>query len=608
MSVVSIQIKLLLKTCLASVLIVLCISGIELYQQQIGQQKQIQNEFRTFEGSVKQVIDEAVWHYDWNMVHAIVSNQTSQMISFVEVCDQKASKCLQLGEKDSIPFVEHRSSIMHNEPALQKPIEIGSIYLQGHYSPLPDHISANLAGLILKNGLGVFGIALLILFLLHRLAIRRLIALEEFTRSIDLKQIDDIPDRKHIPPARPDEIDMLEAAVADLVAKIKNEIMRRSILERQLTHAQKMEALGTLAGGMAHDFNNILAAIMGHAQLSHIACEQDSTLQRRQQQILNACERARDLIAQVLVFSRNSEIDFIPVQLDSLVEETLQLIRASLPTSIAIHAELEPEVWVVGSSSQLHQVIMNLATNAGHAMKQSGGELRVTVSRIVLSREQAEQARLAAGSYIRLKLVDTGPGIPEKLQARVFEPFFTTKTTGEGTGMGLAVVHGIIQAHGGSILLESKAGKGCTFEVYLPETRDINLECNEDVDLFLGQGQHLLIVDDEHDVASVGKDALEQYGYTVSVYTDPETVLAYFANGGTADLLITDQTMPKMSGVELAAALRRHGVTIPILLYSGYTEEIDEAIISDGVVNRLLHKPVKFEILGKEVHEVLRKN
>ncbi len=606
MRIVSLKTKLLLSTILACTLIVLVISFIDLFRFRDAEKARIQAEFLHFEKGAKQTIREAVWRYDWGMVKTILETQTSQVISFVKICDNKVSRCLQYGTHNNMPYLEYQTPIVYTEGDKGAQIEIGSIYLQSHYDTFPAHLYNDLPKLLLTNILSVFGIALILFYLFHRQVVQRLLALEQYTRKIDLQKFGDLE-----PPANRgrenlrDEIDLLEDAVGGLVEKTKGELERRETLEKQLNQAQKMEALGNLAGGIAHDFNNILAAILGFAELSYLKSEPGSEINQNLGKIISAGQRARNLTGQILVFSRRTDSPQEVLILANVVAEALNLIRASLPTSIRIETILDPGLRIRGDSNRLHQVIMNIATNGAQAIGPRGGNLKIILEEVFLNKQQAEKYVLQAGRYCCLEICDDGCGIPEEIQSRIFEPFFTTKKAGKGTGMGLAVVHGIVQIHGGAIILESKPGVGTTFSIYLPQTEESAAEIDRFTNIPNGNGQKIVLVDDELQVLEVGVSILENLGYKVISFSEPKAALAFLQQEESVDLVITDLTMPEMSGVELAVFLKARHPKLPIMLWTGYKDDIASESLENNLINSILQKPFDIEDLAQAVNQVI---
>jgi PAS domain S-box-containing protein len=393
----------------------------------------------------------------------------------------------------------------------------------------------------------------------------------------------------------------------DITSRVSAEAENRR-LEERLQLAQKMEAIGTLAGGIAHDFNNILAAIMGNTEIALLELTRGSGLQPHLEAVLKASERARDLIRQILTFSRRSQGELKPMKLAPLIDEALKLLRASLPATVQVQRRITSRRLVMADATQIHQVLMNLCTNAGQAMREKGGLLEVSLTDVdAVETWRAEGP--PAPPTVRLAVRDTGRGMAPEIIPRVFEPFFSTKPCGEGTGMGLAVVHGIVKDHGGSIAVESAPGSGSLFQVDLPA---IEMQAAEAPDreeaLVRGRG-HLLLVDDEAHLVAVSKAMLERLGYTVTTRTSGAAALELFkARPQDFDLIVSDMTMPGITGTELAAQAMALRPGLPVIICTGYSEAISEEIAAAMGIRGLLMKPVAFHDFARAVSVALHPN
>jgi signal transduction histidine kinase/CheY-like chemotaxis protein len=398
------------------------------------------------------------------------------------------------------------------------------------------------------------------------------------------------------------------AELAMTLEQLQTEMVERQRLAEELRQGQKMEAVGRLAGGVAHDFNNILAAIIGYTELATLNMPASSPAWHQLQEVLRACQRAKALVQQILTFSRRTEQAYTPVQLSPLVEEALALLRASLPSTIEIRQHITPDVGaVLADPSQLHQVIINLCANAEYAMRQSGGVLEVCLEAVEVDAMLAAQhPTLRLGPHVRLTVRDTGQGMPPEVVQRIYDPFFTTKAAGEGTGIGLSVVHGIVVNHGGTITVESQVGQGTTFTIYLPRIAwDMAAEGQADETVPHGQGR-LLFVDDEPALVRLGYSVLTQLGYDVAAYTSSAEALADFqAAPQRFDLVITDYTMPQMTGDVLTCALRRLRPDIPIILETGFSQTIDAEQAAALGINAFLLKPWTVRELARTITQVL---
>ena len=387
------------------------------------------------------------------------------------------------------------------------------------------------------------------------------------------------------------------------------DITERKRLEEQVRQTQKMEAIGTLAGGIAHDFNNILGAIIGYTQLAAFDLPDHHITQASLHEVLTASGRARQLVEQILTFSRRDTHQHKPLLLHDLVHEVLTLLRASLPSTIVFQIHFDPEAGIVMADPiQLHQVVMNLCANAEHAMRSTGGILEVRVEAVEVDPNQASQIpALNPGDYTRLTISDTGHGMSPEVRARIFEPFYTTKDINEGSGMGLAVVHGIILNHGGAITVKSTLGKGTRFDIYLPQTSASPLESQPDAPLVQLTDCHreVLLVDDEEMLIQAGQQLLSRLGYTVTACTNSQQALAKFeATPERFDVVITDQTMPEMSGERLVQAIRRIRGDIPVILCTGFSHVMDAKRAQSIGINAFLTKPLTTQVLSQTIQKV----
>ena len=379
----------------------------------------------------------------------------------------------------------------------------------------------------------------------------------------------------------------------------------KASLESQLQQAQKMEAIGTLAGGIAHDFNNILSAIIGYTELSLTEAEKESVLYENLQEIFQASGRAKNLVKQILTFSRQAEQERKPVKVKLICKEAIKFLRASIPTSIKIRQNIGSDSLVIADPTQIHQVLMNLCTNAGHAMEEKGGVLEIKLTDVELSADLlAKFPELNPGSYLELTVSDTGHGIPANIIDRIFDPFFTTKEQGEGTGMGLSVVHGIVGSCGGAIAASSEPGKGSTFNIYLPIVERDNIQPSINENSIADGTERILFVDDESALTNLGKRMLESLGYKVTTRASSIEALELFkAKPDSFDLVITDMTMPNMKGDKLASELIRIRPDIPVIICSGYSAEINPQQAAAMGIRAFVTKPV----LKKDIAEAIRK-
>jgi nitrogen-specific signal transduction histidine kinase/CheY-like chemotaxis protein len=383
---------------------------------------------------------------------------------------------------------------------------------------------------------------------------------------------------------------------------------RRIQLEAQLRQSHKMEALGTLAGGIAHDFNNLLLAILGYAELTRDDLPRGTQLRGYVENVIAAGERAQALVQQILAFGRRTEKQLEPVEAQTIVREAIRFLRATLPSTIQVTEHLTQEPCVImADSGELHQVVLNLASNALQAMRDTGGDLEVTVSPVELSVERAEKlGGMAPGPYVRVAVQDSGQGIDPNIVDRIYDPFFTTKGPGEGTGLGLSVVHGIVLSHGGALEVWSEIGVGTRFDIFFPrstaEPRN-GLDSGADS---RGGSESVLFVDDDPQVVQLGRQFLERLGYRVTITTNSEQALDILRGHPDAfDVIVTDQTMPRRTGLELAREARRLRTGIPVVLTTGFSEAVTPRTLTSERIDALVMKPYGGETLAQAVREVL---
>jgi len=399
-----------------------------------------------------------------------------------------------------------------------------------------------------------------------------------------------------------------EGQIHNFVA-VKRDITSEIEMESRLAQAQKMEAIGTLAGGIAHDFNNILSAILGFAELVEEELPAGSESRSDLEEVLKAAQRAKGLVKQILTFSRHSKQEAIPLRMELIVKEALQMLRSSLPSSIEVRHSIGIDLpRVVADPIQVHQILLNLCTNAAQAMEKESGTLEVLLDTKDFDKEAIIQTgRLSPGSYVRLCVSDTGSGIPKDLLERIFEPYFTTKKAGEGTGLGLAVVYGIVKDYGGGIAVESELGKGTTFTLYLPEAEEAEPIMVEVRQSRLPWGkERILLVDDELPIIKLGKEYLVRLGYDVVTMQDSTDALEIFRKDpGRFDLVITDMTMPKMTGDELASAILEIRPEMPIIICTGYSKRMSPERAKEIGIRAFVMKPLAHHELADTVRVVL---
>lgn len=375
--------------------------------------------------------------------------------------------------------------------------------------------------------------------------------------------------------------------------------------ESKLAHSQKMEAIGTLAGGIAHDFNNILMGVIGYTELIASRIDDDK-LMGFLEQILRSCDRAKNLVSRILTFSRKSETEIKPINMGPLVKECVKLLRATLPSTIEIRTEISPQAGIVnGDQTQLHQVLMNLCTNAAHSMRDRGGTLLIGLEPVIVDAEaRTACSDLPPGKYVSLRVSDTGTGISPSIIDRIFDPFFTTKDRGQGTGLGLSVVYGIVKDCRGAIAVDSKPDVGSSFNVFLPAAEEHAAIEEKAAGTLLGGNESILFVDDEPVIVTVVRTMLQNLGYRVVATTSSTKALRIFQNhSGRFDLIVTDMTMPGMTGIELSKEIWKVSPDIPIVLCTGFSELITDAEAKVLGIREFIMKP----FTQAELSAVIRK-
>ena len=390
--------------------------------------------------------------------------------------------------------------------------------------------------------------------------------------------------------------------------EIGRDITAELMFEKRLQQAQKLEAVGTLAGGIAHDFNNILSGIFGYAELALMEKSSASETERYIRQILAASERARDLVSQILTFSRKTDVELRPLMPKSVLKEALKLLRASIPATIDIQSKINSDSAIMAEPTQIHQVVMNLFTNSVHAIRENTGTITLELEDFMVDDEFVKtHPNIKQGKHIMLRVSDTGNGIEPKILDHIFEPFYTTKSQGEGTGLGLSVVHGIVQKLGGIVTTYSEIGKGATFNIIIPTIQSDDAEPYQNGSVIREGEERIVVVDDEPDAAAMIRHMLNSVGYKVTAFTDSgEALEAIQTNPNGFDLIIANYSMPHITGLEMAKKLRESGIKIPMILTSGYLDENIETAARKAGISDVVVKPINTYKLTDAIHTALR--
>ena len=405
-------------------------------------------------------------------------------------------------------------------------------------------------------------------------------------------------------------LDDFSLIVMNDITKSKQAEIEKKKLESQLHQAQKMESIGTLAGGIAHDFNNIMAIIVGNTELALDDVPKWNSAHSSLEEIKTASLRAKNIVKQLLSFSRKTDQKLQPIQIGIVIKDALKFLRSTIPTTINIHRDIQTtDETILADPTQINQIIMNLCINASHAMERTGGELTITVEKVILDDTSAKgYPDLKSGDHVKIMVSDTGPGIGPKVIDQIFDPYFTTKKVGKGSGMGLAVVHGIVKNSGGAIAVDSSPGKGSEFRIFFPLTKEKPMvETKTAKDIPRGN-ETILFVDDEMSITKMVKRMFERLGYKVETSTTPQDALELFhSNPDHFDLVITDMTMPQMTGVKLSQKLMDIRKDIPIIVCSGHSALVDEEKAKDLGLAAYIMKPIDMQETAQTIRKVLDK-
>jgi nitrogen-specific signal transduction histidine kinase/ActR/RegA family two-component response regulator len=405
----------------------------------------------------------------------------------------------------------------------------------------------------------------------------------------------------------PDGGTLWHGIISDITER-KNAEEEKQKLTAQLQQAQKLESIGTLAGGIAHDFNNILGAIVGYAEMIRDDFPPGSPGIHDIDQVLRASHRAKELVKHILTFSRQVEGQKVPTQPAVIVKEAVALLRSSLPTTITINQDIDPDAGIVlADPTQIHQIVMNLCTNAFHAMEAKGGTLTISLQNKSLSQDDlAIEQDLQPGIFVQLSITDTGEGILPEIREKIFDPFFTTKEVGKGTGLGLSMVYSIVKGSGGSIICDSRVGEGTEFRIILPALEGHTVQENQSEERIPHGKEHILLVDDEEILVELSQTMLERLGYHMTTRMSSLDALTTFHNQPDAfDLVITDQTMPGMTGVDLARRILQLRPGMPIILCTGYSSLISEDTAKAAGIKGFAFKPLAKKDIGELIRKIL---
>jgi PAS domain S-box-containing protein len=392
--------------------------------------------------------------------------------------------------------------------------------------------------------------------------------------------------------------------VKEDITAIRQSELERTALEKQVRRSQKLDTMGTLAAGIAHDFNNILSPILGYTDMALLDLDPGDVMYSDMQHVLKAAYRAKDLVEQILLFSKQSEKAFQPLYLPSLIKEALKLLRPSIPSSVDIETHIEkfyPKI--MADPTQIHQVIVNLCTNAWQAMEHEGGVMTIELS--VENVKEEMGADVTPGDYVLLSVRDTGLGMDEETLEHIYEPFFSKKTVDKGTGLGLSVVHGIVHAHHGFIVVDSIPGKGSSFHIYLPSMEEVAESLEENRRINLHGTETIMVIDDEISIGKLMVRMLKKFGYQVEFFrSSPAALDALKQHSQRYDMILTDLTMPQLSGLDFADQAHLIRPELPILIITGFIHKISESIREEHHIRRVIPKPIAVKTLMSAVRDV----
>ncbi|WP_413869735.1 response regulator, partial [Desulfobacula sp.] len=427
--------------------------------------------------------------------------------------------------------------------------------------------------------------------------------------SIGVISVDESKSGLKPSPERVRPLEIFSSLISQIVILKKEQAEKRDI-EAQLQQAQKMESIGTLAGGIAHDFNNIMGIIIGNTELALDDVPKWNSAYSSLEDIRKASLRAKNIVKQLLNFSRKSDQKLQPIQIALVIKDALKFLRSTIPTTINIHQNIQTaEETILADPTQINQIIMNLCINASQAMEQTGGDLSVIVKKVILDNNSAKNnSGLKSGAHVKIMISDTGPGIDPEIIDQIFDPYFTTKEVGKGSGMGLAVVHGIVKNHSGAIAVDSNLGKGTKFIIFFPlASKKAMVESNTSQDIPRGN-ETILFVDDEISIVKMVQRMFERLGYKVETATTPQDALERFSsNPDHFDLVITDMTMPQMTGVKLSEKLMAIREDIPIIICTGHSALVDEERAKDLGLAAYVMKPIDMLETAQTIRKVLEK-
>lgn len=585
------------------------------YQRDISSLKSIIDRIRD---TYLPAISSSLWAYDLELVEIQLEGiRKIPGVHYLAILDA-SGKLIDVGTPIASNGIIEELELSLTEGT--KKYSLGRLRIELSLSEVYERLLNRLTFIVTTQAAKTFLVATFMFMLIHTMIGRHMAAIAAYLRDLSLTRMEKPLALSRYRPIRkiPDELDDIESSINEMRENIQKEIIERkqteemkNSLERRLIQSQKLEAIGTLAGGIAHDFNNILAVILGNAELIREKGGDVSDSVKNLDNLLKAGYRAKDLINHILAFSRKADHEPTLIQPATIVKEAIKFLRASIPSTVVIHQKIENDCGSIEMDpTQMHQILMNLCTNAYQALEDTGGEINIALKKIELAVGSLVDSPELQGEFIELTISDNGPGIPENIKHRIFEPYFTTKGVGRGTGMGLSIVYGIVSASGGNVSCVSEKGTGTTFRVLIPhkntEHSEFHYNANTDAGLLPRGKENIFCVDDEVDLLKVIEAQLKSLGYSVTKASQATEALDLLKeNPLQHDLIITDQSMPGMDGIELAHLIRNVRPDIPMILATGYSKARPEKESQLEIFDKILRKPILLQDLALSVREIL---
>ncbi|MDF1614166.1 response regulator [Desulfurivibrio dismutans] len=587
-------------------------TAVQLYFEYRRDLQSIDANISQIETGYLQSLSEGLWSFNERMINV-------QMLGILDLPDirylaihRQGEPSLFVGEPVAEQHLSYEFPLTYSHRGQQ--VSLGTLLVVVGLDEVYARLWSRVLVIFATQAVKTFFVSTFIFFLFYFLVGRHLVALADYARSLKLSRLDRplMLDRGGLGGSDQDELGQVAAAINEMRQALLAENQQREKMAAQLRQAQKMEAVGTLAGGVAHDFNNILTPIIGYCELAKMQLTPAEQEKFQVHEILQAAKRARDLVQQILTFSRRQDQERSLLELQPIIKENIKLLRSSLPATIEIKFDLEAACGpVLADLTQMQQVILNLCTNAAQAMEERGGTLEINLRRVEIGdSEQFGREPLLPGSYACLTVSDTGVGMDAATLERIFEPYFTTKEQGKGTGLGLAMVHGIVKGHGGRLTVYSEPCKGTVVRIFLPlavaNANGATKMVTDGGESLPRGGERVLVVDDESKIVEMLASLLEHLGYRAMGLTDSRQALELFRQDPWAfDLVISDQTMPGLTGGELARALREIRPDLPVIICTGFSTRMTaEQARRDGIQGYLM-KPFSLDDIARLVRRVL---